>query len=55
LAGTTLIAEWSARSRDASGVLRETLEIEVESALLTAAELLAQAEEPADQEDDGYA
>lgn len=52
LAGTTLTAEWSARSRDASGVIRETLEIEVDSAVPATEDLLALAEERADQDAD---
>jgi len=51
LAGTRLIAEWSARSRDASGVLRQTLEIEIDPIVRTVNELLAEVEEPADDED----
>lgn len=54
LAGTTLVAEWSARSRDASGVMRDTLEIEVDPGVRTIDELLAVAlEPPADDEEDG--
>jgi hypothetical protein len=52
LAGTTLTAQWSARSRDASGVIRDTLEIEVEAAVPATAELLAHAEERDDQDDE---
>jgi hypothetical protein len=52
LAGTTLVAEWSARSRDASGVQRDTLEIEVESTVPATEELLAPVAEDADQETD---
>ncbi len=50
VAGTTLAAEWSARSRDASGVLRETLEIEVDPIVRIVDELLAEVEESTDEE-----
>lgn len=54
LAGTTLVAEWSARSRDASGVMRDTLEIEVDPGVRTIDELLAvSSEPPVDDEEDG--
>lgn len=52
LAGTTLTAEWSARSRDASGVVRDTLEIEVDATVPSTEELLARAEESVDQDED---
>lgn len=42
LAGTTLMADWSARSRDASGVLRDTLAIEVDAFVPSIDELLAE-------------
>lgn len=52
LSGTTLNALWSARSRDASGVVRDTLEIEVGSTVPSIDELLAAAEQQQDDEDD---
>lgn|GEM_PF-1310555 len=51
--GPTLTAEWTARSRDASGVVREKLAIEVVNAGLSIDELLAAADkEPEESEDD---
>lgn len=52
LCGTTLTAHWSARSRDASGVVRDTLEIEVGPTVPPIDELLAAAEQLPDDEDD---
>lgn len=49
-AGTTLVAEWSARSRDASGVMRDTLRIEVDPSVRTIGELLADTAGPADED-----
>lgn len=53
LAGTTVTAEWSARSRDASGVLRETIDIEVDTRVLSIDQLLADSDEaaPSDEMD----
>ena len=48
-AGKTLTAEWTARSRDASGVVRQRVEIEVLAAGLTVDELLAAADEEEDE------
>jgi hypothetical protein len=39
--GTTLTVEWTARARDVSGVIRETLEIEVDPKVPTIDELFA--------------
>jgi hypothetical protein len=52
LVGTTLVAEWIARSRDASGVLRDTLQIEVDRTLPGTEELLSQAEGRVARDDD---
>jgi len=52
LAGTTLTAQWNARSRDAAGVMRDTLEIEVDTAVPPIDDLLAETEQPPDDEDD---
>ena len=52
LAGETLAAEWSARSRDASGVIRGHLDIEVAATVQSLDELLAEPEEPADEDED---
>ena len=52
LAGKTLAAEWSARSRDASGVMRGRLEIEVAATVPSLDELLAELEKPADEGED---
>ena len=51
LAGTTLTAQWNARSRDASGVMRETLEIEVDPVVPPIDDLLAETEQPLDDEE----
>jgi hypothetical protein len=52
LAGKTLAAEWSARSRDASGVMRGRLDIEVDATVPSLDELLAEIEKPADEGED---
>lgn len=51
LAGTTLTVHWNARSRDAAGVMRDTLEIEVATAVPPIDDLLAETEQPPDDED----
>ena len=43
-------AKWNARSRDASGVMRETLEIEVDPVVPPIGDLLAETERPLDDE-----
>jgi hypothetical protein len=53
LAGKTLAAEWSARSRDASGVTHGRLDIEVAATVPNLDELLAELERPADEGEDG--
>ena len=50
-AGKTLTAEWTARARDVSGVLRGTLEIAVDTKVPAIDELLADPKE-AEGEDD---
>lgn len=52
LAGKTLAAEWSARSRDASGVMRGRLDIEVAETVTSFDELLAELEKPADADEE---
>jgi hypothetical protein len=52
LAGKTLVAEWSARSRDASGVLRGRLDIEVAGKVPSLDELLAEIENPSEVVED---
>ena len=52
LAGTTLTAEWTARSRDASGVMRDTLEVEVDATVPATEELLTYVQESADEAGD---
>lgn len=52
LAGTTLTAQWNARSRDAAGVVRDTLEIEVDTAVPPIDDLLAETEQPDDEDDE---
>ena len=52
LAGKTLAAEWSARSRDASGVMRGRIDIEVAATVPSLDELLAELERPADAGED---
>lgn len=56
-AGTSLAADWSARSLEASGVLPGKVEIPVDAQAPTIEELIAEPEEPAgaesDDEDDG--
>jgi hypothetical protein len=53
LAGTTLAAEWSARSRDASGVMRDTLEIKVDPRVWTIDELLASSPDLSLEDEEG--
>lgn len=53
LAGKTLAAEWSARSRDASGVMHGRLDIEVAATVPSLDELLKQLERPAAEGEDG--
>jgi len=52
LAGKTLAAEWSARSRDASGVMRGRIDIEVAATVPSLDGLLAELERPADAGED---
>lgn len=53
LAGTTLAGQWTARSRDASGVLSGTVEIPVARDIPTVEELASQPKgEAADNEED---
>ena len=52
-AGATLTGQWSARASDVGGVIRETLEIEVDPEVWTIEELLAEVAKPsADDEDE---
>jgi hypothetical protein len=50
--GATLIAQWNARAGDVSGVIRGTLEIEVDPKMPAIEELLAKDEKPAADHDD---
>lgn len=51
--GTTLSAEWTARSLKVSGVLPGTVEIPVDAHAPTIEELMAESEEPEGAQDDG--
>ena len=42
LAGAMLASEWTARSRDASGLLTGTVEVAVQASVLTIADVLAE-------------
>ncbi|MEX1172638.1 MAG: hypothetical protein WEG56_08495 [Chloroflexota bacterium] len=52
LAGKTLAAEWSARSRDTSSVMRGRLDIKIAATVPSLDELLAELEKPADEDED---
>ena len=52
LAGTTLTAQWNARSRDVARVMRDTLEIAVDTAVPPIDDLLTETEQPPDDEND---
>jgi hypothetical protein len=52
LAGKTLAAEWIVRSRDASGVMRGRIDIEVAATVPSHDELLAELEKAADEGED---